>query len=165
MVKNGSMMKMESPPRSKFTKKGNTWAMLRFLNDSTVRIASLRFVLPVCIAAAGFICLLTHSEIAHAQGNEINFVNSAGQRVGFWKLTGNMLHIEGYTDSQVVAEGHYFANMLDGVWNTYYPNGKFKSVISYKYGYRDGKSLLYYEDGTTRRERGNKKRNVLRGGG
>lgn len=97
---------------------------------------------------------VTFSSVSFAQPQqEINVINSAGQRIGLWKITAAMAQLDDWpSPGAIVAEGHYFANMKDGVWNEYYPDGNLKAVITYKNGELHGKTLLYADNGNVVKE-------------
>jgi uncharacterized protein len=67
---------------------------------------------------------------------------SDGEKNGDWKVkSGN-----------ITEEGKYIIGLKDGLWKSYYPDGKLRSKGSYVQGNPDGQQMLYFEDGKPREE-------------
>lgn len=84
--------------------------------------------------------------------DSINKVDSLGLRQGYWKINNQMVHLEGYSDEQIVEEGSYVDNLKEGLWISYYPDGTKKSEITYKFDYPFGKVKYYYPNGNLQEE-------------
>ncbi len=57
-----------------------------------------------------------------------------------------------YVNDSVLVEGSYFSGKREGIWKTYYPNGKLKRWESYHDDELDGKSLYYWENSVKKAE-------------
>jgi uncharacterized protein len=67
---------------------------------------------------------------------------SDGEKNGEWK----------YKSGDNTEEGKYILGLKDGLWKTYYPEGKIKSKGSYVQGNPDGSQTYFYIDGRVREE-------------
>jgi uncharacterized protein len=65
-----------------------------------------------------------------------------GEKNGEWK----------YTSGDNTEEGKYILGLKDGLWKTYYPEGKIKSKGSYVQGNPDGSQTYFYIDGRVKEE-------------
>jgi antitoxin component YwqK of YwqJK toxin-antitoxin module len=68
---------------------------------------------------------------------------SDGERNGEWK----------FKSANNTEEGKYITGLKDGVWRSYYSDGKPRFKGSFLQGVADGQHMLYYEDGKLKEER------------
>ncbi len=69
----------------------------------------------------------------------INFTDNEGKKQGLWRYTGAMKPLEaGYDSTSIIQECMYRHNRKHGYCLDYYPNGKLKSLITYKYNRPNG---------------------------
>ncbi len=79
-------------------------------------------------------------------GDTINKVVS-GRRQGQWIVKADPLKDFDFKEGAVIEEGVYNNSRKEGLWKTYYPNGKLKSEITYERGRPKGAYTLYYDNG------------------
>jgi antitoxin component YwqK of YwqJK toxin-antitoxin module len=65
---------------------------------------------------------------------------AAGEKNGEWK----------YKSGDTTEEGKYIAGLQDGIWRSYYSDGKLKSKLNFIQGNPDGEQVIYYESGKVR---------------
>ena len=68
---------------------------------------------------------------------------SDGEKNSDWK----------YRSANNIEEGKYIIGLRDGVWKSYYPNGRLKFKGNYVQGNANGTHTYYYEDGKIKEER------------
>jgi antitoxin component YwqK of YwqJK toxin-antitoxin module len=76
-----------------------------------------------------------------------NITDANGLKQGKWILTGALLNKKEYAADAKVEEGVYLNDKKDGVWITYYPNGKVKNKITYINNSPKGYYITYFENG------------------
>ena len=52
-----------------------------------------------------------------------------------------------YSNGKVAAKANYAGGILEGIFETFYPNGNYKEKLAYIHGLREGVSEAYYENG------------------
>ncbi len=95
------------------------------------------------------------SQTSHAQkyelykGDTINYEDAAGLKRGNWMIYNRTKKppLPDYTEDQLVEEGPYVNNRKEGIWKSYYNNGKKKNEITYANGRANGFSKFYYKTG------------------
>ncbi len=107
------------------------------------------FIIPSILKT--WCCILMLSLPAHDGGSmgqmdknntdQINRVDSAGMKQGYWLITKN---------GSLVEEGEFVNNLKEGVWKAYHQNDSIKSEITFAGGKAKGDAKFYYEDGTLR---------------
>lgn len=102
----------------------------------------MKYFLLICIALNYSLCL--------AQSDTINQVNENNKRDGYWVLTNQELPLPAYADSQKIEEGTYKNGKKEGVWTSYFNNGKIKQILNYSNGNPDGETIFYYKNGNIR---------------
>ncbi len=109
--------------------------MKRFLNMKYLSILILIFmVLPVYA-----------QDYMIYEGDTINRFDNNKQKQGLWIIFDD-------TDDDIIERGQYLNNHKDGLWTTYYPDGKIKNEITYTKGKAKGKARFYYADGNVSEE-------------
>ena len=68
----------------------------------------------------------------------MNKLNANGQKEGYWEET----DIYG-----LLSKKYYSNNVLNGLFEDYFPNGQLRRRILFKYGIRNGISEEYLDDG------------------
>ena len=101
----------------------------------------------------GLLLLFVQAGLAQANtdGNllqdTLNQVDELGRKQGWWRIVAPAKDKPDYTDGQLVEEGRYTNSKRVGVWRSYWPNGKPRSVITYQLGRPRGEYTLYYPSG------------------
>lgn len=98
------------------------------------------------------LCLTLAVQCSFAQAGDIgrdslNFVDEAGKKQGYWKVTAPNTDKPGYPNGALVEEGRYTNSRRIGTWRRYWPNGKVMSEISYQMGRPRGDYKTYYPNG------------------
>lgn len=119
--------------------------MCRFLKISLVGFLTLLFA----FFSSGDLRAQTF-EIEN--GDTINRTDASNLKQGYWKVYNKIKKLPGYEDDQLVEEGSYVDNKKEGVWKTYYNNGKLKSEITYKNNIANGFARFYYKNGNVSEE-------------
>lgn len=81
------------------------------------------------------------------KGDTINYEDASGLKRGYWMVTNKIKKLPDYGEDQLVEEGNYINNRKEGIWKSYYPNGKKKNEITYVNGRANGLSKFYYKSG------------------
>jgi hypothetical protein len=68
----------------------------------------------------------------------LNQLNRSGMKQGPWEI---------YSDSILVAKGHYTNGTQEGLWTYYYKNGHMKEEGHYRNGIKEGMWVEWYPDG------------------
>ena len=68
---------------------------------------------------------------------------SDGEKNGGWK----------YKSGNNIEEGKYIIGLRDGVWKSYYPDGKLRFKGNFSQGNADGTHIYYHENGKINEER------------
>ncbi|MBS2100811.1 toxin-antitoxin system YwqK family antitoxin [Carboxylicivirga linearis] len=79
------------------------------------------------------------------KGDTINRLDNYNRKQGLW-----LKFDDTYDD--VIEQGEYTNNHKQGIWISYYPDGKKKNEITYKNGKAIGKARFFYSDGTLSEE-------------
>lgn len=80
------------------------------------------------------------------EGDTVNKVVD-GRRQGYWIFKADPLTNPEFKEGAIMEEGKFEGSRKEGVWKTYYPNGKLKSEITYERSRPKGPYTLYYENG------------------
>lgn len=113
----------------------------------------MKFLLLIFFVGCGFLS-------SHAQsfdilnGDTINRIDENNKRQGKWIIKADQAKHSAYENNAIVEEGRFENSRKEGLWKTYYPNGKLKSEITYKGSRPFGPYTLYYENGEIE-EKGN----------
>lgn len=81
------------------------------------------------------------------EGDTINKKDINNKRQGRWLIKANPSKNPGFSPRAVVAEGYFKDSRKEGVWKSYFPNGKLKSEITYERSRPRGAYTLYYDNG------------------
>jgi antitoxin component YwqK of YwqJK toxin-antitoxin module len=98
-----------------------------------------------------FSFVLCYSSFAQSyellEGDTINKKDINNKRQGRWIVKANPTKNPGYTAASILEEGVYEDSRKEGLWKTYFPNGKLKSEITYERSRPKGAYTLYYDNG------------------
>lgn len=111
-----------------------------------------------------FVCSISSAQsYTIDKGDTINVIDENNLKQGFWRIFGKMKKLPGYEPDQVVEEGNYESSRKQGLWKTFFPNGKIKSEIAYVNSRPNGTYKTYFESGQVEEE-GNWENNRNTGG-
>lgn len=100
----------------------------------------MKYILNILIVFFSF------SLFSQSNGN-INKLDSNSRKQGYWVVKNVGNSHPGYSENQKVEEGNFKDSWKEGLWKSYFPNGKLKSEIHYKMGRPIGPYKLYYDNG------------------
>lgn len=99
----------------------------------------LIFLFPALFAGAQSFELLN--------GDTINKVDAMGKKQGFWVIFNKEKKLPCYQPTQKVEEGKFKSSRKEGLWKTYFCNGKVKNKINYQNNRPNGYAIIYHENG------------------
>ncbi|NOZ34245.1 MAG: toxin-antitoxin system YwqK family antitoxin [Chlorobi bacterium] len=79
------------------------------------------------------------------KGDTVNVIDKNNFKQGYW------IEHRPFSEKKIQA-GNYIDGKKEGVWKAWYPSGKLKSEITYKYGEKYGKAKILFENGNTAEE-------------
>ena len=79
------------------------------------------------------------------KGDTVNVIDKNNLRQGYW-----IIH-KPYCEEKL-QEGNYIDGKKEGLWISYYSDGKKKSEITYRHGEKYGKAKTYFENGNIAEE-------------
>ena len=96
--------------------------------------------------------VLSGLALSAQNGGDINQLDSAGKKQGYWIIKNAGGKFPGYNEGQKIEEGSFKNSWKEGLWKSYFPNGQLKSEIHYVMGRPKGNYKLYYENGKIEEE-------------
>ncbi|MCC7332329.1 MAG: toxin-antitoxin system YwqK family antitoxin [Flavobacteriales bacterium] len=100
-----------------------------------------------------FICSISPAQsYVINNGDTINRIDENNLKQGFWRIFGSMKKLPEYQPDQVVEEGNYESSRKQGLWKSFFPNGKTKSEIAYVNSRPNGVYRTYFENGQIEEE-------------
>jgi antitoxin component YwqK of YwqJK toxin-antitoxin module len=106
---------------------------LKSMKSLTLIVSSIGIMMMLCLSNL-------HAQSSSFSNDTINRTDAANLKQGWWVT----LDANG---QQVVEKGKYKDGKKDGIWTSYFPNGKTKHVITFKNGIANGPANFFYEDG------------------
>ncbi len=75
------------------------------------------------------------------QGDTINRIDATNKKQGKW------IFFSKINRSKIIKKGSYVNSKKEGIWKSYYPNGKVKTIFPYVNNKIKGYAKIYYETG------------------
>ncbi len=92
-----------------------------------------------------FISFLNAQSYEIFKGDTVNVIDENNFKQGYW-----IVH-KPYCEEKL-QEGNYVDGKKEGLWRSYYSDGKLKSEITYRHGEKYGKAKTYFENGNIAEE-------------